>query len=105
MIFVAYAFLIVALVAYARRSIRPVPPQFELLTRAFGGIVGLAFVFAALLLLGGDPSGTGVAVLLMLAIGTGVYVWGLVRWRGAAGLTLRRTGWFLLAVATPSPRR
>ena len=103
MILVAYAFLILAVLAYSRGLIRPVSPRLALPVRALGALAGVAFAGMALLLLGEAPTVVGTAVLLLLAIGAAVYVWGLVRWRAPDRFVLRRTGWFSIVAALAVP--
>ena len=103
MIFVAYAFLVVTVIAYIRGTIHHVPGRLEIAARVLGAVVGVGFFFVALLLLGNAPPALGAGVLLLLAIGAAVYVWGLLHWRTPDGFVLRRIGWFAIVAALAFP--
>lgn len=105
MILFAYACLIIAVTAYLRGSIYPIPQRFELLARVLGATAGAGFASIGLLLLGNDDGATvvGTTLLLLLAFGGIVYASGLVCWRAPGGLLLRRAGWFLVVAALAFP--
>lgn len=104
MILFAYACLIIAVTAYLRGSVYPIPQRFESLARVLGAVLGAGFASIGFLLLAND-GGTvvGTTLLLLLAFGGIVYASGLVRWRAPAGFLLRRAGWFLVVAALAFP--
>lgn len=104
MILFAYACLIIAVTAYLRGSIYPIPQRFESLARALGALAGAGFASIGFLLLGNDGATVvGTSLLLLLAFGGIVYASGLVRWRASDGFVLRRAGWFLVVAALAFP--
>jgi hypothetical protein len=104
MILFAYACLAIAVTAYLRGSIYPIPQRLESLARVLGVVAGAAFALIGFLLLGNDGATiVGTTLLLLLALGGIVYASGLVRWRASDGFVLRRTGWFLVVAALAFP--
>lgn len=104
MILFAYACLIIAVTAYVRGSIYPIPQRFELVARVLGAVAGVGFASIGLLLLGNEEATVmGTTSLLLLAFGGLVYASGLVPWRTPAGLAVRRAGWFLVVAALALP--
>ncbi len=105
MILFAYASLIVAVTAYVRGSIDPIPGRYESLARLLGAVLGTGFALIGFLLLGNDDGATvlSMTLSLLLAFGGIVYASGLVPWRTPAGIALRRTGWFLVVAALAIP--
>jgi hypothetical protein len=100
----AYACLIIAVTAYLRGSIYPIPQRFESLARALGAVAGAGFASIGFLLLGNEGATVvGTTLLLLLAIGGIVYASGLAPWRTSVGFALRRTGWFLVLAALAFP--
>lgn len=87
MIFAAYACLIIAVTAYLRGSIDPIPRRYEFPARVLGVVAGIGFASIGLLLLGNEGATTlGNIALLLLVFGGVLYAWGLVRWRTSDGL-------------------
>lgn len=104
MILVGYVCLIIAVTAYLRGSIDPIPRRYEIPARVLGVVAGIGFTSIGLLLLGNEGATTlGNIALLLLVFGGVVYAWGLVRWRTPDGLLSRRVGWVLLVAALSVP--
>lgn len=104
MIFVGYGCLIIAVAAYVRGSIPPIPGRYEAPVRVLGAVTGVALTSIGLLLLGNDGATTpGNISLLLLVFGGVLYAWGLVRWRTPDGLGSRRVGWTLVVAALAVP--
>lgn len=104
MILGAYVCLIIAVTAYVRDSIYPIPQRFELVARVLGAVTGVGFASIGFLLLGNDEATVvGRTVVLLLAFGGIVYALGLVRWRAPAGFALRQSGWLLVVAALAVP--
>ena len=104
MVILAYACLFIAVTAYLRGSIEPIPHRFELLARVLGAVAGVGFASIGFLLLGNDHATVlGRTLLLLLASGGIVYALGLVRGRTPVGFALRQSGWVLVVAALAVP--
>jgi hypothetical protein len=107
MVFLAYLTLSVALLSLLGREtrtwLRKAEPQRELAVRIGALAIGFAGVVAAVVLLEGE-SGRELRLLASLAVGSSVFVLGVILWRGRAALMLRALGWVLAvgALAVPS---
>jgi hypothetical protein len=106
MVFLAYLTLSVALLSLLGREtrgwLRSAGPQRELAVRMGALGAGVVATLAAVVLLEGE-SGLELALLASLGIGGGLYVVGVILWRGAAALVLRALGWALAVAALAVP--
>jgi hypothetical protein len=105
MIFLAYACLVVSLAAlFIRGRAYCLPKRYESVARS-GGMVG-ATATAAIALLEistNHPSTVGRIAVLMLLVGSVVYLAGLALWHERTGFVLRLTGWILAAAGLAIP--
>jgi hypothetical protein len=107
MVFLAYLTLAVALLSLLGHETRgwliKAGPQRELAVRMGALAAGVVGALAALVLLEGE-SGFVLAMLASLGAGCGLFVLGVILWRGRAALLLRALGWALAvgALAVPS---
>jgi hypothetical protein len=106
MAFLAYLTLSVALLSLlgheTRSWLRRVGPQRELAVRMGALAAGIIAVLSAVLLLEGE-SGAELALLALLAVGGGVFLLGVILWRGGTALALRAVGWVLAVTALAAP--
>jgi hypothetical protein len=106
MTFLAYLTLSVALLSLlgheTRSWLRRAGPQRELAVRMGALGAGIFALLSALLLLEGE-SGVELALMALLAVGAGVFLLGVILWRGGLALALRAVGWGLAVVALVPP--
>jgi hypothetical protein len=106
MTFLAYLTLSVALLSLlgheTRSWLRRAGPQRELAVRMGALAAGVFSVVSAVLLVEGE-SGVELALLALLAVGGGVFLLGVILWRGGTALALRAIGWALAVTALAAP--
>jgi hypothetical protein len=105
MILVAYACLLVALgAAVIRGGAVPLSRRSELVARFLGTIGAAAMASVALLVLATNhPTTLGFAMLLMLLVGSMVFLCGFALWHQRPGFALRLVGWTLAVTALAIP--
>jgi hypothetical protein len=106
MVFLAYLTLSVALLSLLGREtrgwLRSADPQRELAVRMGALAAGVVATLGAVVLLEGE-SGLELGLLASLGIGGGLYVLGVILWRGTPAIVLRALGWALAVAALAAP--
>lgn len=105
MILVAYGCLVVALAwLLIRGDAFRLPKRYDVLARLVGVIGGAAMAGIALLVIAtSHPTRLGRIVVLVLLLGSILYVCGSALWDEHAGIVLRLIGWTFAVVALAIP--
>jgi hypothetical protein len=103
-ILVAYGCLVVALAALISGSTPRLPRRYDLLARLVGIVGATTTAAIALLVISTNhPTTLGRIDVLILLVGSVLYLVGLALWRERTGFILRSIGWILAAGALAIP--